>query len=234
MLLLFACTAGFDTADSGETGAPGVPRGPLQFRWPLEERDLFTQTVGVDHDPAVYEEASMEAIICTSYDGRAFPWCYDEHQGSDYLLDGGFDAMDAGSATIVAAAAGTVTATEDGHYDRCHATVDGVDCDGNDGVANYVIVEHMDVSGALWTTRYWHMMSGSVSVAAGDAVACGDVLGRVGSSGNSSQPHLHFQVEMADETVVDPYAGEFSQPETFWVEQGDAEGLPADGCAEGA
>ncbi len=233
LLALLACGGeGADTAakeaDTGST-IPAVPRGALQFRFPLVETTLFEQTTGVDHDPTVYEPASLEAAICTNYDGRGFPWCYDEHDGSDFLLVGGFDTMDAGSATIVAAAPGVVVATEDGHYDRCSATLDGIDCDGNDGIANSVIVEHE----GGWRTLYWHMMTDSVAVAVGDEVACGDVLGRVGSSGYSSMPHLHFELQDAAGSTIDPYAGEYSQPETWWVDQGDPAGLPGDGCAEG-
>jgi murein DD-endopeptidase MepM/ murein hydrolase activator NlpD len=230
--LLLACAApvapGDSTADTADSGVVEVPRGALQFRFPLLETELFEQTVGVDHDPVEYDPASIQGVICTSYDGRSFPWCYDGHDGSDFLLVGGFDTMDAGSATILAAAPGTVVETDDGHYDRCHATFDGIDCDGNDGQANYVIVEHE----GGWRTKYWHMMSGSVAVAVGDVVACGDTLGTVGSSGYSSMPHLHFELESPEGTVVDPYAGAWSQPETWWVEQGEPEGLPGDACAQ--
>ena len=98
---------------------------------------------------------------------------------------------------------------------------------GTPGDANYVIVEHE----GGWRTKYWHMMNGSVAVAVGDEVACGDTLGKVGSSGNSSQPHLHFQLEDAAGVVTDPYAGEYSQPETWWVDQGTYSQLPGSDCA---
>jgi len=39
-----------------------------------------------------------------------------------------------------------------------------------------------------------HLRRGSVCVRVGDAVRAGDRLGTVGNSGNSLQPHLHFQV----------------------------------------
>jgi murein DD-endopeptidase MepM/ murein hydrolase activator NlpD len=204
-----------------------VPRGALALRFPLVERELFEQLVGVDHDPDVYGEGAA-GIQCTSYDGRAFPWCYDEHDGSDYLLLGGFDTMDAGSATIVAAAPGVVVETVDGNYDRCSATVEGVDCDGYPMVGNAVIVEHA----GGWRTLYWHLMNGSVAVEPGETVACSDMLGLVGSSGYSSMPHLHFELESPDGATIDPYAGPYSQPETWWVDQGDAEGLPGGDCAE--
>ncbi len=207
-------------------GMEALARGALAFRFPLEERALFEQTVGVDHDPVVYGEGA-DGIHCTNYDGRGFPWCYDEHDGSDYLLVGGFDTMDAGSAVIVAAADGVVVETADGNYDRCSATVEGVDCDGYPMEPNYVIVEHE----GGWRTMYWHMMKESLVVTPGDEVRCGDPLGLVGSSGYSSMPHLHFELQDADGVTTDPYAGEYSQPETWWTEQGDDEGLPGSDCA---
>lgn len=226
LFVLLACAP--DDVDSGQAVVEdATPRGALQFRLPLEERELFVLVVGVDHDPEDHTDGSMgEALLCTNYDGRGFPYCYDEHDGSDYILEGDFDTMDAGSATILAAAPGTVLETADGNYDRCHKTSTGVDCDGNSGEANYVVVEHE----GGWITRYWHMMKGSVAVAVGDEVACGAPLGKVGSSGNSSQPHLHFELQSAEGVVTDPYAGEFSQAETWWVGQGEPTLLPESLC----
>ena len=39
-----------------------------------------------------------------------------------------------------------------------------------------------------------HLQRGSVQVREGDHVRAGDVVGRCGNSGNSSEPHLHFQL----------------------------------------
>jgi hypothetical protein len=41
---------------------------------------------------------------------------------------------------------------------------------------------------------YAHFKTGSVAVKRGQQVKRGDVLGHIGSSGNSTTPHLHFQV----------------------------------------
>ena len=61
---------------------------------------------------------------------------------------------------------------------------------------------------------------------------CGQPLGLVGSSGNSSTPHLHFEINAADGTVLDPYAGPGSQEASLWAEQLGVDELPGKGCAQ--
>src|SRR6185437_10199900 len=41
---------------------------------------------------------------------------------------------------------------------------------------------------------YGHLIPGSLKVKVGDSVKRGQVLGRLGNSGNSTEPHLHFQI----------------------------------------
>ncbi len=48
-----------------------------------------------------------------------------------------------------------------------------------------------------------HLKSGSVEVRTGQAVQAGDLLGRIGNSGNSSEPHLHLQA-MTRVSLDDP------------------------------
>ena len=49
--------------------------------------------------------------------------------------------------------------------------------------------------------RYGHLSETSVEV--GQTVAQGDLLGLSGNTGNSTGPHLHFEMRVNDE-VVDP------------------------------
>lgn len=53
---------------------------------------------------------------------------------------------------------------------------------------NHVLINHGD---GIWTL-YAHLSS--VDVTAGSTVAAGTVIGKVGSTGNSTGPHLHFEV----------------------------------------
>ncbi len=45
---------------------------------------------------------------------------------------------------------------------------------------------------------YAHLQPGSLRVKFGDKVKAGQVLGLVGNTGNSSEPHLHFQLMNAN------------------------------------
>ena len=55
---------------------------------------------------------------------------------------------------------------------------------------NHVV---LDLGGGLFAF-YAHMQKGSVTVARGDEVKRGQVLGKLGNTGNTSAPHLHFHL----------------------------------------
>lgn len=57
-------------------------------------------------------------------------------------------------------------------------------------IGNHVVVELADGRYALFA----HLRQGSARVRVGDEVVAGQVLGEVGNSGNTSEPHLHFQL----------------------------------------
>lgn len=57
----------------------------------------------------------------------------------------------------------------------------------------------LDIGDGRFVT-YSHLIPGSLSVGVGDQVQKGDVLGRLGNSGNSSAPHLHFHVSRIFDT----------------------------------
>ena len=91
-----------------------------------------------------------------------------------------------------------------------HAVADGVVTQVKDGIpqntpgastlavpitletigGNHVI---MEIGNGLFAF-YAHMQPGSLRVKVGDQVKRGQVLGLVGNTGNSSEPHLHFQI----------------------------------------
>lgn len=117
------------------------------------------------------------------------PSCYTvtSNYGYRYLELYGYTRLHAGTdigaqygAEVTAAAAGSVTIATYGS-----------------GYGNYVMLSHADGS----VTLYGHMSS--LAVSAGQTVNQGDVIGYVGSTGNSTGPHLHFEVRI-NGSPVDP------------------------------
>ncbi len=91
---------------------------------------------------------------------------------------------------ILSAAAGTVVAALDGFANTTALPNPPKPPPINETVGNHVIVKVADGVYVL----YAHMDPGSVAVRVGDQVTRGQQLGLIGSSGNSTTPHLHFQI----------------------------------------
>lgn len=130
---------------------------------------------------------------------------YDGHQGTDFTLRS-FKQMDSG-VNVLAAAAGRVTFIKDGEFDR------ETEGDVTKLLGNYVAIRH----NYLYYTYYGHLKKNSLTVKEGDSVNIGDIIGQVGSSGNSTDPHLHFEVWYDSTTVVDPFTGPCGNATTLWL-----------------
>lgn len=52
--------------------------------------------------------------------------------------------------------------------------------------------------------RFMHMAEGSLQVTVGDTVSQGDTLGKIGSTGDSTGPHLHYDVLSGGTRIDDP------------------------------
>ncbi|MFL0580622.1 peptidoglycan DD-metalloendopeptidase family protein [Dietzia sp. 179-F 9C3 NHS] len=61
------------------------------------------------------------------------------------------------------------------------------------GFGNWIVIDH-EIEGSSYSTVYGHMYDDGVDVAAGDTVKAGQHIGEVGSNGQSTGPHLHFEV----------------------------------------
>ena len=101
----------------------------------------------------------------------------------------------------------TVLATRDGSLAGVVWVDDGVvtAVESTGGLGNHVTIDHI-VDGQLVTTTSAHMQSGSVMVSVGQAVRAGDQIGRVGNTGASTGPHLHFELRLGGTDPVDAYA----------------------------
>jgi murein DD-endopeptidase MepM/ murein hydrolase activator NlpD len=125
-----------------------------------------------------------------------FTWPFSQYQQEHDLAE------------IVAAIGGTIIGKDDGYPDHSCAMANqqwnAVYIQGNDG-------------NTYW---YGHMKKNSLtSKAIGQTVAQGEKLGIVGSSGNSTGPHLHLEIYDAQNNLLDPYEGDCNQVSSMWQNQ---------------
>jgi murein DD-endopeptidase MepM/ murein hydrolase activator NlpD len=82
------------------------------------------------------------------------------------------------------------------------------------GYGGHVVLAHRTPDGTFVYSVYAHLAPKSVSVHPGQVVHAGQRIGRVGSSGRVTAPHLHFEVRIPDDPamrwekarIVDPIA----------------------------
>ena len=98
---------------------------------------------------------------------------------------------------VLAVADGKIIFAIDGYPDQIPGALpSGIDIAEADG--NHII---LDLGNGLYAL-YAHLQPGSVAVQTGDTIKRGQVIGRVGNSGNTSEPHLHLHVMDAPSALV--------------------------------
>jgi hypothetical protein len=122
---------------------------------------------------------------------------YDGHKGTDFRITD-LKAQRAG-VDVRAAAAGIVLRLRDGTPDLSAAEIGRPAVKGRE-CGNGLIISHPDG----WETQYCHLARGSIVVQQGETVRAGQVLGRVGLSGATEFPHLHFGVRHQGR-IIDPF-----------------------------
>lgn len=99
---------------------------------------------------------------------------YSGHTGADFACSAGTPVLAVKAGTVVTS---TALRRSNGTY-RSYG--------------EYIAIDHND--GTI--TLYAHMLSGSRTVSAGQTVSQGQQIGQVGSTGNSTGNHLHFEVRV--------------------------------------
>lgn len=129
---------------------------------------------------------------------------YSGHQGYGAIdLTKGYQTY---GQPIYAVKSGTVTTAQNGCDDNGYI---GNFCNG--GYGNNVVIDH----GQGYQTQYAHMRPGSMTVRPGQHVETGDIIGYIGTSGNTSGPHLHFEVRENNRSV--PVTNYFYIPNVDFV-----------------
>jgi hypothetical protein len=103
---------------------------------------------------------------------------------------------------VFAVARGTVVSTRDGRPDNVPGFYPDftppADLSLDTATGNLIIV---DLGDGLFA-HYYHLQPGSLRVKPGDRVARGQPLARIGTSGDSNVPHLHFEVTTSPKQLV--------------------------------
>ncbi len=163
--------------------AAGVPASAeFQLRGPLDNNVVgyyFDHQAGPG---ALDWKCEIGGTLGAGLSGRA----YDGHRGTDFWAYR--------NAPVYAAACGRVTYVLDGFPDGYLGNFDG------GGFGNQVWIEHADG----WITIYGHLQAGSITVQPGQRIGAGDRVGGMGTSGNSSGLHLHFEVRH-NGVPIDPF-----------------------------
>lgn len=154
-----------------------------------------TVAVAVESSRVVFPVPEGIWVLTSEYGPRVHPISGENsfHSGTDFAAPDG--------TPILAAADGTVTVAE---------------FSGDSG--GLIVIEH-EMDGQSMATAYRHMWETGIHVATGDQVTAGQHIGDIGSSGNSTGPHLHFEVR---EGGTD---GEHTDP-AAWLNAHDAADLP--------
>lgn len=150
--------------------------------------------------PIISEVASVGAVPITNTDVVVWPvldpsrtsdgfgprsapcgGCSTNHDGVDFNPGAGTPVMSIADGVVV-------LATESGG-----------------GLGVNVEVQH-NIDGQLITSSYAHMQYGSLAVSVGQQVVAGQQVGLVGSTGQSTGPHLHLEMFGADGVRFDGFA----------------------------
>lgn len=150
------------------------------------QTDVQTVQVKILTDPVAEERVTgtqLKDYMYGSINGYDFVWPAPGYRHISQWMVGGHTGIDIAGPSgtpILAAASGTVVQTY---------TWNGIVTRGDwNSYGNYVVIEH----DGGYTTRYGHLLQYIVSE--GEHMEAGQVIGYMGSTGNSTGSHLHFEM----------------------------------------
>jgi Peptidase family M23 len=135
-----------------------------------------------DGRPWLAQRYAIDWVQIQKVDGTYTTWKGAEDKNESYFC---YDQP------IYSVAAGKVVGMADGLPENVpHSGKYAVELSFDNAGGNHVVVEIAPHRYVL----YAHMKPGTVRVKVGDTVGVGDVLGQVGNTGSSTEPHLHMHI----------------------------------------
>jgi hypothetical protein len=168
-------------------------------------------------DGARYVKPETFAIDWLQLQDRR-PWTGDGTENAQYFAFG---------AEVVSVADGTVVSVRDDMPEETPNQAPAAVQQPGDYIGNHVVVQ---LQPEVWAV-YAHLQPGSIPVREGERVTTGQLVGRLGNSGNSTAPHLHFQLSDGSDALTStslPFVfGRYTLVGTVDAVDSDAPGPPA-------
>jgi len=163
---------------SGGAGGPALPLDEpgldaLQAKMSRLERELRAYETVLRERGYTPSIWPVSGTLEGGFGGRRNPF-----SGSGYEFHSGQDIEAAWGAPVVSGASGRVSFIG-----------------WQNGYGQLIVIDH----GGGLTTRYGHLSH--IDVSLGQSVARGEFIGRIGSTGRSTGPHLHYEVRINDQPV---------------------------------
>jgi murein DD-endopeptidase MepM/ murein hydrolase activator NlpD len=160
------------------TGGPALPLdenglATLQAKMSRLESDMRSYEAVLRERGYTPSIWPVDGKLESGFGGRRNPF-----GGSGYEFHSGQDIEAAWGCPVVAGASGKVTFVG-----------------WQNGYGQLVVIDH----GGGLTTRYGHLSH--IDATPGESISRGQFIGRVGSTGRSTGPHLHYEVRINDEPV---------------------------------
>jgi murein DD-endopeptidase MepM/ murein hydrolase activator NlpD len=170
--------------------SPIVVAPPLRGEWIAGDsinngpQAAHRRAVLVDNGHAwLAQRYAIDWMQYQTVDGKRTTWRGPEDRNDSYFC---YDQP------IYSVAAGEVIDRSDGMAENVpHSGKHAVAIDFNNAAGNHVVVEIAPHRYVL----YAHMRPGTVQVKIGDRVGVGQIIGHVGNTGSSAEPHLHLHVD---------------------------------------
>jgi len=169
-------------AHAGKLSSDGTFESNVNYILPFEGAwTVFNGGVGMElsHSWGIIPQRYAYDFIITDDEGNSFTG--DATQLASYYCYG---------KNIIAPADGVVVKISNR---QCDSRVTGtkVFCDAWDIRGNFIVIQHAENEYSVLA----HLIPGSIAVRKDDKVKQGQVIARCGNSGNTSEPHLHFQLQ---------------------------------------
>lgn len=160
----------------------------------FSDNKYFPQN-NLDYTPILIGETTGPVIPPdppTDNDVFSYPTNQSPLMGSSYYISQEYGSGGHGGTDLAAAVNTPVKAVQYGTV-RTVQSWDGSTTTGNQSWGNMIILQHQGEQGSVFYTLYAHL-NNSPTLKIGSVVSKGDIIGYVGTTGNSTGYHLHIEV----------------------------------------